>query len=51
MRAGEEYDYFFDVDGELRYDFDCEYSSVELLEVASGTSSYGSPKMMTLSEG
>ena len=34
MRAGEEYDYFFEVDGELRYDFDGEYSSVEVLDAS-----------------
>ena len=34
MRSGEEFDYFYEVDGELRYDFDCDYSSVEVLDVS-----------------
>ena len=59
MRAGEEYDYFFEVDGELRYDFDCDYSSVEVLEEeATGMGTYGVPyscgapmKAMTLFTG
>ena len=34
MQAGEEYDYFFEVDGELRYDFECDFTSVEIREAA-----------------
>ena len=34
MRSGEEFDYFYELDGELRYDFDCDYSSVEVLDVS-----------------
>ena len=47
MRTGEEYDYFFEVDGKRRYDFDCDYSSVEIVEakVASqaGAGTFGVP--------
>ena len=43
MRAGEEYDYFFEVDGEFHYDFDCEYSSVEVLDVSCGVGTNGAP--------
>ena len=45
------------MDGELRYDFDCDYDEVEVLEVASGMGTCGVPsigapmKAMTLSEG
>ena len=34
MRAGEDYDYFYEVDGERRYDFDCDFSSVEVREAS-----------------
>ena len=34
MKSGEEYDYFFEVDGELRYDYGCEYSSVEVSDAS-----------------
>ena len=39
MRAGEDYDYFFEVDGACRYDFECDFASVEVREM--------SAKMMT----
>ena len=32
MRAGEDFDYFFEVDGERRYDFECEFNSIEVLD-------------------
>ena len=32
MLAGQEYDYFFEVDGEIRYDFDCDSNQVEIAE-------------------
>lgn len=32
MRAGQDYDFFFEVDGEIRYDFECESGSVEVAE-------------------
>ena len=32
MRAGEAYDYFFEVDGERLYDFNCESDDVEVRE-------------------
>ena len=32
MRAGETYDYYFEVDGERHYDFDCEFDSVEIVD-------------------
>jgi len=37
MRAGEEYDYFFEVDGERRYDFDCDFGSVEVCQTTTTT--------------
>lgn len=37
MRANEEYDYFFEVDGERRYDFDCDYNGVEIVEAKLAT--------------
>ena len=36
MLAGQEYDYFFEVDGEIRYDFDCDSNQVEIAEQAMG---------------
>ena len=36
MQSGQEYDYCYEVDGEIRYDFDCEFNSVEIVDVASG---------------
>ena len=32
LRAGQDYDYIFDVDGERRYDFDCDFGSVEVCD-------------------
>jgi len=43
MRAGEDYDYFFEMDGERRYDFDCDFGSVEVRET--------SPMMTRMSAG
>ena len=37
MQCGEEYDYFFEVDGELRYDYYCEYRSVEVVSDATSS--------------
>lgn len=30
MRADQDYDYFYEVDGEIRYDFECEFNDVEV---------------------
>jgi hypothetical protein len=32
MKANETYDYFYEVDGDRRYDFDCDFSSIEVRE-------------------
>ena len=37
MRAGEDYMYLFEVDGEHRYDFDCEFSNVEVRDTTTTT--------------
>ena len=37
MRAGEDYEYVFEVDGEHRYDFDCEFSNVEVRDTTTTT--------------
>ena len=34
MRTGKDYEYFYDVDGEHRYDFDCEFESVEVRQTS-----------------
>ena len=60
VRAGEDYDYFFEVDGELRYDFNCDTNSVEVLDAQGGSSMGGAggigltddtAKMVTLTPG
>ena len=37
MRAGENFEYLFEVDGEHRYDFDCEFSNVEVRDTTTTT--------------
>ena len=32
MQAGAEYDYFFEVDGERKYDFDLDFRAVDLYD-------------------
>ena len=59
MRTGEEYDYFFEVDDERRYDFDCEYDSVEIIDARASSQAgagtcgvpMGAPAMMALVPG
>ena len=60
VRAGEDYDYFFEVDGELRYDFNCDTNSVEVLDAQGGGGMGGAggigltndtAKMVTLTPG
>ena len=56
MQCGEEYDYFFEVDGELRYDYDCECDSVEVNDTsaymeANPSFSSSSAGVITLTEG
>ena len=45
MQASRDYDYFFEVDGERKYDFDLDFRTVDLFDYAMPSQNFDLVKM------